>query len=299
MIRVPVAVMLFVATSCACLREGICGGEEEVEESRALGAFDYARAGISKVRSEEGAWPAEEGKAVDYAVFRPEELASDVWVILGHGFLRDKETMEHLARNVASHGVAVATLDFRHSRPWAGGHRKNAADMRGLARHLGAEKVIYAGFSAGGLSALMAAAADGRAVGYLGLDMVDNGEGAAEAEGIGFPLDGLVGLPSGCNAGGNGKGVYAAAVDARVISVAGASHCHFEFPLDGACRFLCGGEKSDFSDGEIQAVVVGLATASLVRRAGVAPEAGGWWEEGGVGLGMLEAEERVAALELE
>ena len=88
-----------------------------------------------------------------------------------------------LARHIATWGLDVATLDFRHSRLWAGHHDQNAADMVALVRHLNAKRVIYAGFSAGGLSALLAAASDPASIGYLGLDTVDDGSGAKAALG--------------------------------------------------------------------------------------------------------------------
>ena len=54
--------------------------------------------------------------ALDYSIFQPAHRRSDVLVVVGHGFLRNKERMTGLARHIASWGLEVATLDFRHSR---------------------------------------------------------------------------------------------------------------------------------------------------------------------------------------
>jgi len=147
-----------------------------------------------------------------------------------------------------------------------------------LARHLNAKRVIYAGFSAGGLSALLAAASDPAAIGYLGLDTVDDGSGAKAAANLPFGIWALVSSPSACNAKGNALQVYAAAkVPARVMLVTDASHCHFEFPMDRMCALLCGKGEQRNSRQEIQSSILGLATASVLCQAGMATDARSWW----------------------
>jgi hypothetical protein len=80
--------------------------------------------------------------------------------------------------------------------------------------------VLYAGFSAGGLAAYLAAGSDPRASAYLGLDAVDSG-GLALARNADFrvPALFLMGEPSSCNAKNNGH--FLDPYDPRTESVCG------------------------------------------------------------------------------
>ena len=180
--------------------------------------------------------PVAEGR--DATDTRPE---IDTLVVLAHGFLRHQRRMHDLAGRIAASGIPVATLSFCTSKPWRGGHAENARDMRALADRLDAPRVIYAGFSAGGLSALLAASADPRSLGVVGLDLVDDGSGTAArlAAGLEVPLIGLMGEPAPCNAQANGLAVFAASPLARVETIPGASHCDFESPTDWLCERVC------------------------------------------------------------
>lgn len=202
------------------------------------------------------------GCVLDYRLYLPPEGAASApmpaLVILGHGFLRSQDRMSGLAEAIAADGIPAATLDFCNMRPWDGRHEQNGLDMIALARHLGAapdagadgaepgaaqaqgERVIYAGFSAGALAALVAARNDPSALGVVTLDLVDaQGIGRRAAGGLDKPLIGLVGEPSNCNANDNARGVFAVTGQARRVEIAGASHCDFEAPTDALCELLC------------------------------------------------------------
>jgi hypothetical protein len=181
------------------------------------------------------------GCTIDYQRYRPAAAPDgDAWVILAHGFLRSQQRMQGLAAALAADGMQVATLDFCNQKPWAGRHVQNSRDMLALARHLGAERVVYAGFSAGGLAALLAGRADANSIGILTLDLVDaGGLGLGAARQLDKPLVALVGQPTNCNANGNAAPVYAATARARVAPIAGAGHCDFESPTDGLCELIC------------------------------------------------------------
>ncbi len=182
------------------------------------------------------------GCVLDYSTFVPTEPlgATTDWVLLAHGFLRGQARMQDLAARMAGEGLRVATLDFCNQKPWAGRHVQNSRDMLALARHLGAERVVYAGFSAGGLAALLAAREDRDTVGVLTLDLVDAGDlGLGAARALDKPLFAIAGEPANCNADGNGAAVYVAAAGARVQRVRGASHCDFESPTDRLCELVC------------------------------------------------------------
>jgi pimeloyl-ACP methyl ester carboxylesterase len=180
------------------------------------------------------------GCQLDYTLYSPARNGSDALVVLGHGFLRSQERMSDLAAAIAADGVPVATLDYCNMRPWSGRHVQNGRDMIALAQALEARHVVYAGFSAGALAALIAGRDDPRAVGIVALDLVDaEGLGQRAARGLDKPLLGLAGEPTSCNADGNGRRVYAASDRAVVHRVEGAGHCDFEAPTDGLCELLC------------------------------------------------------------
>jgi pimeloyl-ACP methyl ester carboxylesterase len=148
--------------------------------------------------------------------------------------------MVDLARHLADAGVPAVTLDFCNARVWDGRHVRNGLDMIRVADALQAERVVYAGFSAGGLAALVAGRNDPRTVGVIALDLVDAGRiGERMARGLDRPLIGLVGDPSPCNADNNGLAVFAATAQAQVERVLGAEHCDFESPTDWLCPLIC------------------------------------------------------------
>lgn len=161
-------------------------------------------------------------------------------VILAHGFLRNQQRMQGLAARIAAAGYPVATLDFCNQRFWKGAHEQNAHDMIALANHLGAERRLYAGFSAGGLSALLAGREDAQAQGVLTLDLVDAGtQGQAAARDLEPPLLGIAGAPTNCNALNNADPVFDVAARSSLKRLPKASHCDFESPTDALCQLVC------------------------------------------------------------
>jgi hypothetical protein len=140
-----------------------------------------------------------------------------------------------------------------------------------LARHLGAEATLYAGFSAGGLAAVVAGRQDPGALGVVALDLVDQDAiGVAAASGLDAPLVGLVGEPSACNAQNNGLAVYDVHARAEVIPVPGATHCDFETPTDGLCRLVCEpGDRPPHASPRPR--IVELTTRAVAGLLGLAP----------------------------
>jgi dienelactone hydrolase len=205
---------------------------------------------------------SETGCRLDYTVYRRVNEPGEVRVVLAHGFLRDQGRMQGFADALAQRGLPTLTLDLCNMRPWDGAHRQNGRDMAQLARRLGARDVVYAGFSAGGLAALMAASIDRNAIGVFAMDIVDrDGLGQQLAAGLSIPIAGLVADPSSCNARNNGLAVYAAASDASVRRFSGATHCDFETPTDALCELLC--ESVGRSPGETVLIRQAIAQAAL------------------------------------
>jgi pimeloyl-ACP methyl ester carboxylesterase len=107
--------------------------------------------------------------------------------------------------------------------------------------------VVLVGFSAGGLSSLLAAATPG-VVGYVGLDPFDrlasdgaSGLGRGFARGLQTEAILLRAPPSRCNAQSVAEPWGALLPRLRYDRlIDGASHCDFESPTDWMCRLACG-----------------------------------------------------------
>lgn len=171
--------------------------------------------------------------------------------ILSHGFTRSRRTLGGHAQALADAGVLALTPDL----PCTFDFRCNA---RALAALVGAlrdggsfgapvERIMLVGFSAGGLSSLLAADSPG-VVGFVGLDPFDRTM-PGETEPLGLAAAGrlrtqallLRAPPSRCNAEAVAApwGTVLPALW-RDELIAGASHCDFESPTDWMCRLACG-----------------------------------------------------------
>jgi dienelactone hydrolase len=171
--------------------------------------------------------------------------------ILSHGFTRSRHTLADHAKALADAGVLALTPDL----PCTFDFRCNAralAALVGLLREGGTfgapvDRIMLVGFSAGGLSSLLAADTPG-VVGFVGLDPFDRklpGDtgflGLAAAGRLRTEALLLRAPPSRCNA------EAVAAPWGAVLPVLwrddlipGASHCDFESPTDWMCRLACG-----------------------------------------------------------
>ncbi len=166
-------------------------------------------------------------------------------VILVHGFMRTRKTMAGHAVTLARDGYWVVVPDL----PYVMDSRDNAVALRDLIRQLqhGAtgeplDSFVLVGFSAGGLSALLAADMPGVA-GYVGLDPFDRpgGVGLEAARKLAVPAFLLRGPSAGCNAYSIAEPWVKALpnlVEDRQFAV--GSHCDFEAPTDRLCTFVCG-----------------------------------------------------------
>ena len=172
-------------------------------------------------------------------------FSSEGAVILAHGFMRTRETMSGHAVTLARDGYWVVVPDL----PYVMDSRDNAVALRDLMRQLqhgvgGAplDRFVLVGFSAGGLSALLAADAPG-VVGYVGLDPFDRpgGVGLEAARKLTIPAFLLRGPSAGCNAYSIAEPwVKALSNLAEDRQFTAASHCDFEAPTDRLCTFVCG-----------------------------------------------------------
>jgi len=171
--------------------------------------------------------------------------------ILSHGFTRSRRTLAGHAQALADAGVLALTPDL----PCTFDFRCNALALAALVGSLRTggtfgtpvDRVMLVGFSAGGLSSLLAADTPG-VVGFVGLDPFDRTM-HGESERLGLAAAGrlrteallLRAPPSRCNAEAVAEpwGTVLPALW-RDELIAGASHCDFESPTDWMCRLACG-----------------------------------------------------------
>lgn len=237
-------------------------------------AAEYAAAGSSRYTVIRGDFRGPSGCLTRFETYRPDEPKTSTMVFLSHGFLRDLTSMRGWGKHWASHGVPVTVMSTCNSTWFNGRHDRNAADIRALAGDLHEGAVLYAGFSSGGLAALLAAAADVRAAGYLGLDAVDtDGLAAGRAPAVAFPTLFILGEPSPCNARSNIETAVSAIEGARAVRVRYATHCLFENPYDEECERLCGRVEPPEASAEIGAAIRALAAAWVLRCTGAQPSA--------------------------
>lgn len=220
-------------------------------------------------------------------------------VVLAHGFQRDLAFMRGWAAEWSLRGVGTVIVNFCNSSLFAGRHDRNADDLVALAAHLrpAGEPVLYAGFSAGGLAALLAASADERAVAYLGLDPVDSGGLAERVRRLGIPALFLFGEPAACNARGNLVPVIPRARPLIAARVRNAGHCSFEEPTNGFCRSLCGDVEPVAAEVEVRRTIRALATGWIITHLGAEPASRSLFDRRT--LESLEEAGRIALLALE
>lgn len=217
---------------------------------------------------------------MQYDVYSPSDVEDPPQVILAHGFQGSKGSMVGWATHWASWGVEVVAPNLCHATIIDADHAQNGADLIALADGLGIDAPIYAGYSAGGLAAVVAAAGDPSTVAIVGLDMVDaNGIGADNAAGVTVPAHDVVGESVMCNSSANGVPVFGAMADADVLRVTEADHCDFQDPGDLTCGF-CSLPNTTFDTEEIQATIRGLTTSAILWRTGLDATGAQWWTAG-------------------
>ncbi|HWB75650.1 MAG TPA: alpha/beta hydrolase [Nannocystaceae bacterium] len=219
---------------------------------------------------------------MQYAIATPRDVPDAPFVVLAHGFQGNRGSMVDWAEHYASWGLAVVTPDLCHATIADADHASNGADLVALAAELGIASPIYAGYSAGGLASVLAAAQDPNAIALVGLDMVDSGGlGADVAAGVAIPAHDITSEPSMCNSTANGVPVFDAMADSNTVRIVEADHCDFQSPGDAFCG-LCSAPNPEHTTESIQSAIRGLSTGALLWRAGVDPRGASWWTPGGL-----------------
>jgi dienelactone hydrolase len=171
--------------------------------------------------------------------------------MVAHGFSRNRKTMAGWGSLLAQEGFIAVVPDLPFWSDHAGNGRALAellAEVKsgGLdpeAKAAGGAALV--GFSAGGLSTLLAAARDTNVSCWVGLDPVGMGRQTQQAAALlKIPCFVLRAEPAPWNAHGNAREMFAALPGpAFSLVVTGATHVDAENPTSRAAEWACG--KSD------------------------------------------------------
>ncbi len=164
-------------------------------------------------------------------------------------------------------------------------HELNGQNMVELGNYHGADKVVYAGHSAGGLAAIIAASLDSSNLGVLGLDTTDTEGVFGVADFIGQQYAGNVtstafsirGEPNTCNSNGNGLDLFEMMNNTYKVKVDEADHCDFEYPTNFGCQFNCENSNTSVSDETIRAEIVTLGTSAILSLTGLSSVGWSYW----------------------
>lgn len=219
-------------------------------------------------------------------------------IILAHGFMRAAVNMEGWAEHLASWGFEVVRPALCHATILDTDHRENGADLVQWNAALGGGPVIYAGQSAGGLAALIAAGSDPESVGVIGLDLTDaDGIGVSQAASVDAPTFGLVGISSSCNSENNGIAALSGVSGSSLVRITDADHCDFENESDWLCTSFCENAAASVSDAQIRTTVLGLLASAAASASGMDPDAKSmWWQPGGAFYDVLLGDNALSPL---
>lgn len=203
---------------------------------------------------------------IQYSLHSPEAPVHQ-HLILAHGFLRSPQTMEHLAVSFAKNGIETACIKLKRSTALNGNHTENARDLIALRQSLGWKNVTYAGFSAGGLSALIAASEDPACKKLLLLDPVDQDTlGKEAAAKIRIPTLAILGKPGPGNANRNATAMLAAILECKTVEIPEATHCDFEAKPSALCHGMTGSKPDPARTARVHRTVLRESSSFLQSR---------------------------------
>ncbi|MEC9308253.1 MAG: hypothetical protein VX966_01945 [Chloroflexota bacterium] len=252
---------------------------------------DFLQVGPYSVSAESRTASVTNCSNMSYSIYSPDGTTNPPTVILGHGFARGADVMNGWANHLSSWGVEVLLPTLCHYNVFAGvDHEMNGQNMKELVDLHGATNAVYAGHSAGGLAAIIAASQDSSAAGVVGLDTTDTEDvpgvedyiGLSYAPSVNCPAYALIGEPSTCNSNNNGLGLFRMMSDYSVIKINSADHCDFENPTDFVCELSCENSTAIFEDSEISEAIITLGTAAIISLAGISEDGERVWSEEGL-----------------
>jgi len=180
-------------------------------------------------------------------VYWPDSTAPAPLVIVAHGFSQRRRNMSGWGQHLAQEGFVAAVPNL----PAWSDHARNGRFLSDLRAYLCANeswqeridptRLGLMGFSAGGLSSVLSAAAHPDLAIWVGLDPVDlGGSGAKVAPLVQCRAVVLTADPSACNAHGSAGGIIAALPRCEHVAVTGAVHVDAEWPTSRLAELACG-----------------------------------------------------------
>lgn len=250
---------------------------------------NFSNSGPYEIEINTGYFSTSNGDSTEYRLISPVDGPSAPHIIFAHEFIGSHDYLLDLSEHYASWGLKVGTMNQLHSSLVDNDPVQDAQDLILLSNQiLGGGPVIYIGYSAGGLRAIIASALDTNTVSFFGLDIVDlEAIGQTYAQGLNIPIFGLAGEASTCNSQLNGIGIYNQAENSKLLRVTEADHCDFQGPNSFICTFLCENQNNLFSPEEIDLLIKNLSTAFLTWQTSISMDGEAWWTNGSAAYDSL------------
>ena len=242
---------------------------------------NFSNSGPYEIEIYNGYFSTSNGDSTEYRIISPINGPIAPHIILAHEFISTHDYLLDFSQHYASWGLKVATMNQLHSSLIDNDPIQDAEDFILLSNQaFGGGDVIYAGYSAGGLRAMIASALDTNTIAFFGLDIVDIDDlGQSYAQGLNIPIFGLAGEESSCNSQSNGIGVYNEAENSKLLRITEADHCDFQSPNSFICTFLCENENYLFSPNQINLLIKNLSTAFFTWQTLINIDGELWWTD--------------------
>lgn len=243
---------------------------------------NFSNLGPFEIEINDGYFIATDGESTEYRLFSPIDGPDVPHIIFAHEFVGSHDYLIDFSKHFASWGLEVATMNLMHSSFLNNDPIQDAEDLILLSDQiLGGGPVVYVGYSAGGLRAMIASALDISTVAFFGLDIVDlDALGQSYVQNLDIPIFGLAGEASLCNSQSNGADIYIEAENSKLLRVTESDHCDFQSPNSFSCIFLCENENNLFSSDEINLLIKNLSTAFLTWQTSINMDGESWWTNG-------------------
>jgi dienelactone hydrolase len=188
------------------------------------------------------------GQPVKVDFYLPSASGPAPLVVIAHGFSRNRRTMAGWGGLLAAHGFLAVVPDM----PTLADHARNGRAVAELLANAQAGDLItkpklnglaaLVGFSAGGLSTLLAAGGNTNVACWVGLDPVAMGAAATQAaESLRIPCFILRAEPASWNANGTARRTFMSLPGpAFMLTVNQATHVDAECPTSLAADWICG-----------------------------------------------------------
>jgi len=269
------------------------------EEGSSLSEYiDFSAPGDTVAFLSSSTYTSTDGCELEYDLYTPEAAVTDTLTVIQHGFARSKNEFTELANHLASWGMPAVVMDLCHAWAFDVDINQNGADVVDLVNNIWEGPVVYMGHSNGAISSLVSASMDERAVGVLGLALVERlgGDRTGVASALEIPAIGIFGEANRCNTWNSGLDAYQAVPGVDLFRTTEADHCDFEAPTGTVCTLACSGSNDLFTDDAIRSNILGLGTAYISWQALGDEDAMEWADPTGGARAALESMGAISAL---